>query len=77
MARLRRLCLPDIRQHIIQRGTNRQTCFAAPIDFVAYSHWLAQAANNNNVAINAWVFMTNHVLLLLHLKVVMENFQVG
>lgn len=27
MARLPRLCLPHIAQHIIQRGNNRQVCF--------------------------------------------------
>jgi len=65
MARLPRLCLPDIPQHIIQRGTNRQVCFAAPDDFAAYAHWLAKAAKDNDVAIHAWVFMTNHVHLLV------------
>lgn len=29
MARLPRLCVPGIPQHIIQRGTNRQACFAS------------------------------------------------
>ncbi|MCB2427689.1 transposase [Methylophaga pinxianii] len=65
MARLPRLCLPAIPQHIIQRGTNRQACFAKPDDFAAYASWLAQAAKDNDVLIHAWVFMTNHVHLLV------------
>jgi hypothetical protein len=40
MARFPRLCLPDIPQHIIQRGINRQPCFAAEEDFSAFVLWL-------------------------------------
>lgn len=65
MARLSRLCLPGIPQHIIQRGTNRQACFASEEDFAAYSHWLAEGAHKYDVAIHAWVLMTNHVHLLV------------
>lgn len=65
MARLSRLCLPDIPQHIIQRGTNRQACFASEEDFAAYSHWLAESARKYDVEIHAWVLMTNHVHLLV------------
>ena len=64
MARLPRLCLPGIPQHIIQRGTNRQACFASEEDFAAYAHWLKESARKNAVAIHAWVFMTNHVHVL-------------
>ena len=64
MARLPRLCLPGIPVHIIQRGVNRTACFASDEDLAAYAHWLAKSATNNNVAIHAWVFMTNHVHLL-------------
>jgi len=65
MARLPRLCLPGIPQHIIQRGNNRQACFASQEDFSAYAHWLEESAKKNNVKIHAWVFMTNHVHLLV------------
>ena len=40
MARQQRLCLPGVAQHIIQRGNNRQVCFAGEEDFIAYSAWL-------------------------------------
>ena len=65
MARLPRLCLPGIPQHIIQRGNNRQVCFGSEVDFAAYAHWLAEYAEKYKVAIHAWVFMTNHVHLLV------------
>lgn len=65
MARLPRICLPDIPQHIIQRGVNRQACFADDEDFAAYAHWLDESARKYQVAIHAWVFMTNHVHLLV------------
>ncbi len=65
MARLPRLCLPGIPQHIIQRGTNRQVCFASDEDFSAYARWLEEYSNKYRVAIHAWVFMTNHVHLLV------------
>jgi len=64
MARLPRIGLSDIPQHIIQRGNNRQACFASDEDFIAYAHWLDEYARKYRVAIHAWVFMTNHVHLL-------------
>ena len=64
MARLRRNCPPGIPQHVIQRGNNRQACFAANEDFAAYAHWLHESAQQYRVAIHAWVLMTNHVHLL-------------
>lgn len=64
MARLPRICSPGIPQHIIQRGNNRQACFASERDFSAYAHWLEEFSRKYHVAIHAWVFMTNHVHLL-------------
>lgn len=65
MARLPRICLPGIPQHVIQRGNNRQACFGSDEDFAAYAHWLEEYARKFKVQIHAWVFMTNHVHLLL------------
>jgi len=64
MARLPRICLPGIPQHIIQRGNNHQTCFASDENFSAYADWLDEYARKYRVAIHAWVFMTNHIHLL-------------
>lgn len=65
MARLPRICLPGIPQHVVQRGNNRQACFGSDEDFAAYAHWLGEYAEKYQVAVHAWVFMTNHVHLLL------------
>ena len=64
MARLPRLSIPGIPQHVIQRGNNRQVCFGAEEDFAAYAHWLKEGSVKYGVALHAWVFMTNHVHLL-------------
>ncbi len=65
MARLRRLCPPDVPQHVIQRGNNRQPCFASEEDFAVYATWLGDYSAEFAVDIHAWVFMTNHVHLLV------------
>ena len=52
MARLPRITLPGIPQHIIQRGNNRQACFASEEDFSAYSHWLAEYSQKYKVALS-------------------------
>ncbi len=64
MARLPRIGLPGIPHHIIQRGNNRQACFASDEDFAAYVYWLEKYARKFRVEIHAWVLMTNHVHLL-------------
>ena len=68
MARLPRISLPGIPQHIIQRGNNRQACFASDEDFAAYAHWLEECARKFRVSIHAWVFMTHHAHLLVTRK---------
>lgn len=65
MARRNRACPAGVAQHVIQRGNNRQPCFGGTEDFAAYAHWLREAADRFGVAIHAWVFMTNHVHLLV------------
>ncbi len=65
MPRKRRVCPPGLPVHVVQRGNNRQVCFADDADLKAYAHWLREAAVKYSVAIHAWVFMTNHVHLLV------------
>lgn len=65
MARLQRFIPPGIPQHVIQRGNNRNPCFVTDQDFAAYARWLKKYAAKFDVDIHAWVFMTNHVHLLL------------
>ncbi len=60
-----RLDVPGVAQHVIQRGHNREVCFAREEDFVAYVGWLHEYAVKFSVDVHAWVFMTNHVHLLM------------
>jgi putative transposase len=65
MARLPRFCPSGVAQHIIQRGNNRQVCFASNENLAAYAYWLKLYSNEFDVDVHAWVFMTNHVHLLV------------
>ena len=65
MARLPRFCPAGHAQHIIQRGNNRQICFVCEQDFAIYACWLHEYSLEFDVAVHAWVFMTNHVHLLV------------
>jgi putative transposase len=49
----------------VQRGVNRQACFASDSDLKAYANWLHEGATEYGLDIHAWVFMTNHVHLLV------------
>ena len=65
MPRRARLALPNVPQHLIQRGNNRQACFFADEDYNFYLEWLAEYAGKTGCRIHAYVLMTNHVHLLL------------
>ena len=65
MARLPRLHLPGCAQHVIQRGKNREACFYDEADYTAYLAFLKEAAIKHDVAIHAFVLMSNHVHLLV------------
>lgn len=64
MARLPRISPAGVPIHLIQRGNNRQICFAALEDYSAYIGWLKEYSKKYAVDIHAWVLMTNHVHLL-------------
>jgi len=65
MARLPRLNLPNIPQHVIQRGNNRQVCFFKETDYAVYLDKLKEYSQKYKVAIHSYVLMTNHVHLLM------------
>jgi putative transposase len=65
MARLQRFGPAGMSVHIIQRGNSRSVCFASENDFITYAHYLKTYAEQFRVAVHAWVFMTNHVHLLV------------
>ena len=64
MARLQRIAPLGIPQHIIQRGNNRQACFACDQDMAFFASLLHEYSRKFSVSLHAWVFMTNHVHLL-------------
>jgi len=65
MARKPRICPAGYAQHVVQRGNNRCACFTGEDDYIAYAHWLAEGAKKYDIAIHAWVLMTNHTHLLV------------
>lgn len=65
MARLPRYVLPGHPQHVIQRGNNRSIIFASDEDIHCYRNCLFDACLKHEVLIHAYVFMTNHVHLLM------------
>lgn len=65
MARLPRYVLPGQPQHVIQRGNNRSAMFAADADFALFLRCLGAACERHACVLHAYVFMTNHIHLLV------------
>ena len=65
MPRRPRIHLDNVPLHIVQRGHNRQPCFFAEEDYLAYLHWLCEALKKERCALHAYALMTNHVHLLI------------
>ena len=64
MARLPRLTVPGYPHHIIQRGNNRQAIFSGPADYELLLSLIDEHARKQQVAIHAYVLMSNHFHLL-------------
>lgn len=65
MARRRRITLPNVPMHVIQRGNNKQVCFFQTVDYAVYLNKLKESATKYDVKVHCFVLMTNHVHLLL------------
>ncbi len=65
MPRLPRLVIPGMPLHVIQRGNNRAATFRSPGYYMRYRDILHSASQRSRCAIHAYVFMPNHVHLLL------------
>ena len=65
MARLPRLDLPGIPQHVVQRGNNRLPCFLGDEDRAHYRQLLHEAVLATGCQLHAYVLMDNHVHLLV------------
>jgi len=65
MARLPRLFVAGLPNHVIQRGNNRGPIFFVDADRQRYLTWLGEALIGEGCALHAYVLMTNHVHLLV------------
>lgn len=65
MPRMKRLDLPGVAQHVVQRGNDRQACFFQEMDYVRYLQDLREASLRYACRVHAYVLMTNHVHLLV------------
>ena len=65
MARLPRLTVPGYPHHVIQRGNNRQAIFVSDADRRLLLSLWAEYADKFQVAVHAYVLMSNHFHLLV------------
>ncbi len=65
MARLPRLTVPGYPHHVIQRGNNRQPIFVDETDYRRLLDELIEHARAREVAVHAYVLMSNHLHLLV------------
>ena len=65
MPRQPRYFIPDLPQHVIQRGVDRQAVFFEPSDYQLYLRSLHKAAKRYECQIHAYVLMINHTHLLV------------
>jgi putative transposase len=65
MPRMKRLDLPGVAQHVVQRGHARQPCFFREADYASYLQDLREAALKYDCQVHAYVLMVNHVHLLV------------
>lgn len=65
MARSPRQFVPGYPSHLTHRGNNRQRIFHCEGDYRFLWRCIKEAADKHRVAVNAYVFMSNHVHLLM------------
>lgn len=65
MPRQRRIALPNLPHHIVQRGHNRHAVFITSDDRVAYLETLAEFRALSGIRLYGYCLMTNHVHLIV------------
>ena len=65
MARLPRIDIPGLPQHVTARGHNKSDCFHAEFDRRVYLKYLREGLGDTGCELHAYVLMTNHVHLLV------------
>ena len=68
MPRKRRLFIPDLPQHVVQRGVDRQPVFFYDSDCARYLNTFSEYAERRNISLHAYCLMTNHTHLLVSAK---------
>lgn len=65
MARLPRIDVVGVPQHIVVRGVDRQPCFFERSDYALFLEIVREAVLHCAAAVHAYVLMTNHLHLLV------------
>lgn len=65
MPRRPRIHIPDVPQHVIQRGVDRQPVFFSDHDCLLYLEYLGDYAKKRQILLHSYCLMTNHVHILL------------
>lgn len=65
MPRRSRMYVPGLPYHLVQRGNNRKACFFDKADRDYYLNLFYETSAHYEVAVHAYVLMTNHIHLLL------------
>ena len=65
MPRRKRIYIPGLPYHIVQRGNNREVCFVSSDDYQFYLELWKECAKRYGVAVHAYCLMTNHVHFLV------------
>jgi putative transposase len=65
MPRKQRMYQPGIPSHIVQRGNDRKPCFFEYENYLFFLDCLENAIRRYQVAVHAYVLMTNHIHLLM------------
>ena len=65
MPRKARVLVPSCPHHVVQRGHNKSTVFAAAEDYAYYIENLVEFKSALGVRVYAWCLMTNHIHLLV------------
>ena len=65
MPRRKRMYLPGIPYHIVQRGNNREVCFVESENYQYYLALWKDCSKRYGIAVHAYCLMTNHVHFLV------------
>ena len=65
MPRRKRIYLPGLPYHLVQRGNNREACFVEPENYQYYLDLWRDCSKRYGVAVHVYCLMTNHIHFLV------------